>query len=146
MRADGLHSECGRGTDDGCKSHAKGSCDGAGRPGRGGTDAVPEAEGAFSLGDMFAPVEECPGGVCAVPWSNAKPELLPDNVNHPSHYTDGGIETIEGIEAALSQEEFMGFLRGNILKYVWRMRLKGNPKEDLSKAIWYAERLMDQLD
>lgn len=59
-----------------------------------------------------------------------------DPVNHPAHYTDGGIECIDAIRAALTPEEFRGFCKGNVLKYVWRERLKGGD-ESLSKAVWY---------
>ena len=48
-----------------------------------------------------------------------------DAVNHPSHYASGGIECISAIEAQLSPEEFQGYLRGNVVKYVWRWREKG---------------------
>lgn len=64
-----------------------------------------------------------------------------DNVNSPAHYTQGGIETIDAIEAALTPEEFRGYLKGNILKYVHRERLKGQT-ESIMKAEWYANRLI----
>lgn len=68
-----------------------------------------------------------------------KPET--ETVNSPSHYTQGGMETIEVIEAKLSPEEFTGYLRGNIIKYITRYNLKGKPVEDLRKAGWYLKRL-----
>ena len=66
-----------------------------------------------------------------------------DPVNSPKHYadTDGGIECIEAIEASMSMEEFKGFLKGNVQKYVWRYAQK-NGAEDLKKAKWYLERLI----
>ena len=87
---------------------------------------------------------DCPGGVCPVPWAvtPGRPELQPDLVNHPSHYTDGGIECIEAIEAQLTHEEFRGYLKGNIAKYVWRERHKGGT-ESLKKAQWYLDRLIE---
>ena len=66
----------------------------------------------------------------------------PDLVNHPPHYTAGGIECIEAIEAALTPEEFRGYLKGNAIKYVWRERMKGG-KESAEKAVWYLNRLVD---
>lgn len=61
-----------------------------------------------------------------------------DNVNNPSHYqSKSGIECIDAIRAALTPEEFRGFCKGNIIKYVWRERHKGQD-ESLEKAIWYA--------
>jgi hypothetical protein len=67
--------------------------------------------------------------------------LSQDTVNHPSHYTDGEIECIEAIEASLTADEYRGYLKGNIQKYVWRERLKGGT-ESLRKAQWYIERLI----
>ena len=46
----------------------------------------------------------------------------------------------------LSPEEFIGYLRGNSLKYRWRFRYKGKPIEDLSKANWYEERLLKFME
>ena len=67
---------------------------------------------------------------------------MTDPIN-PSHYadTDGGIECIEAIEASMTMEEFKGFLKGNVQKYVWRYAQK-NGTEDLKKAKWYLERLI----
>lgn len=65
-----------------------------------------------------------------------------DNVSHPAHYTRGDIECIEAIEAALGPEQFKGYLRGNILKYVWRYPNKGG-SEDLEKARWYLHQLIE---
>jgi len=59
---------------------------------------------------------------------------MDDNVNKPEHY-QGEIECIDAIEAAMSHEEFIGYLRGNIFKYNWRYRNK-NGIEDLRKAEW----------
>ena len=65
---------------------------------------------------------------------------MSDNVNFPPHYTQGSIECIESIRAALTPEEFRGFCKGNALKYVWRERHKGG-KESLQKAQWYLNEL-----
>ena len=66
---------------------------------------------------------------------------MSDPVNNPSHYTSGGVECIEAMEAALSPDEFRGFLKGNVLKYLWRESGK-NGTEDLLKAQWYLNRLL----
>ena len=63
-----------------------------------------------------------------------------DPVNHPPHYTAGGIECIDAIQAALTPEEFRGYCKGNALKYVWRERHKGGA-ESLAKAQWYLKRM-----
>lgn len=58
-----------------------------------------------------------------------------DSVNHPPHYTAGGIETIDFIEA-----KDLNYRLGNVIKYVSRAEKKENPLEDLKKAKWYLER------
>jgi len=63
-----------------------------------------------------------------------------DMVNSPPHYNDGGIECIDAIEASMSQDAFRGYLKGNMIKYLWRYEHKGG-KEDLDKANWYLTRL-----
>jgi hypothetical protein len=65
-----------------------------------------------------------------------------DAVNNPSHYTTGGIECIDAMQAMLSRDEFIGYLRGNVFKYQWRYQHK-NGVEDLKKAQWYANRLIE---
>jgi len=61
-------------------------------------------------------------------------------VNHPPHYTVGAIECIDAIRAALTEEEFRGYCKGNALKYIWRERHKGHT-ESLQKAEWYLKRI-----
>lgn len=65
-----------------------------------------------------------------------------DLVNHPPHYTSKDVECIDWIEMMLTPEEFKGYLKGNVLKYVWRCEQKGKPIQDNSKAVWYLERLI----
>ena len=65
--------------------------------------------------------------------------VRPDMVNSPPHYTKGGIETIDFIQAKLSPEEYRGYLRGNLLKYASRLGEKDS--DDAGKASWYAQRL-----
>ena len=59
----------------------------------------------------------------------------PDSVNHPAHYTAGGIETIDFIEA-----KKLNYNLGNVIKYLTRADHKGNKLEDLRKAQWYLTR------
>ena len=49
------------------------------------------------------------------------------------HYKQGGIECIDAIKASMSAEQFKGFCKGNVIKYLWRYEHKGG-KEDLKKA------------
>jgi hypothetical protein len=59
-------------------------------------------------------------------------------VNHPAHYNQGSIETIDLIESVVGN----GFSIGCVIKYVSRYQYKNNPLEDLKKAQWYLERLI----
>jgi len=63
-------------------------------------------------------------------------------VNSPSHYTLGSVECIDAIEASLTNEAFCGYLKGNVLKYLWRYETKFNSLQDLQKAEWYLKRLI----
>jgi len=62
-------------------------------------------------------------------------------VNSPAHYTVGGIETIDYIQAKLTPDEFRGYLKGNIIKYTSRAQYKDYPEEDIDKMVWYALKL-----
>jgi succinate dehydrogenase/fumarate reductase flavoprotein subunit len=66
--------------------------------------------------------------------------VAPDPVNHPAHYTAGGIETIDFIEA-----KKLGYNLGNVVKYLTRADHKGNKLEDLRKAQWYLTREINSL-
>jgi CHASE3 domain sensor protein len=68
-----------------------------------------------------------------------------DPVNSPSHYAQGGIESIEAIQASMSSEAFKGFLKGNCQKYLWRYERK-NGKEDLLKCQWYLNKLIETIE
>jgi hypothetical protein len=67
-----------------------------------------------------------------------------DDVDSPFHYNNGNIECIDAIKAASTKEEFEGYVRANVLKYVWRFRYKDNIK-DLRKAKWYLDKLIESL-
>lgn len=58
----------------------------------------------------------------------------------PDYYKDGDVQCFEAIRACMSREEYTGFLRGNVMKYMWRYRKK-NGIEDLEKAQWYLTKL-----
>ena len=63
-----------------------------------------------------------------------------DMVNQPPHYTAGGIETIDFIEA-----KKLGYNLGNVIKYITRSDLKGDKLENLEKAQWYLNREINNL-
>ena len=70
-----------------------------------------------------------------------------DRVNHPSHYTNGSQEAIVTIEEAIDGAPTVqaGMLQGQVLKYLLRVWYKDNPLEDLKKAQWYLNRLIEKL-
>jgi len=63
----------------------------------------------------------------------------PDLVNKPPHYTQGGIECWDAIEAALTKEEWRGYIKGTLLQYIWREKHKGGD-EDMAKVGAYLKR------
>ena len=73
-------------------------------------------------------------------------ENIPDLINSPPHYTSGGIETIDYMEAKSTPEEFRGHLRLTALKYLSRAGLKENTLQDLRKAQWYVNALIEFIE
>jgi len=71
-------------------------------------------------------------------------EPATDNVTNPSHYINGNIETIDYLKDTLSKEQYEGFCRGNVLKYISRYPHK-NGVEDLNKAKTYLEWLIESV-
>ena len=69
---------------------------------------------------------------------------LDDPVNSPTHYNQAGIECIDAIRAA-TDDGFEYYLQGNIMKYLWRYKYK-NGAEDLMKAQWYLNKLIEVVD
>ena len=65
-------------------------------------------------------------------------------VDNPPHYNQAGIECLDAIKAATG-EGYEFYLQGNILKYLWRYRYK-NGLEDLKKAHFYLERMIEELE
>lgn len=79
------------------------------------------------------------------PVTNATPVATNDVVNHPSHYTQGGIECIDAITAAtVGKTGIEAVCVANVVKYLWRYEEK-NGLEDVKKARWYLERLISEL-
>lgn len=65
-----------------------------------------------------------------------------DNVNHPPHYTQGGIECIDAMEAAYGIEAVIMFCMCNAFKYQWRFNMK-NGREDILKCQWYQNKMVE---
>ena len=66
-----------------------------------------------------------------------------DVVNKPAHY-QGEIECIDAIKSSMSPSQFQGYLKGNIMKYLWRFERK-NGAEDLKKAQVYLGWLLKEF-
>jgi hypothetical protein len=71
-------------------------------------------------------------------------KMFNEKIN-PDHYKFGGIETFDYIKAKLSPSQLAGFCKGNIIKYVSRADHK-NKVEDLKKAKWYLDKLIEELE
>lgn len=68
-----------------------------------------------------------------------------DQVNHPAHYTAGGVECIDAIAAAtVGLEGMEAVCTANAIKYLWRWKMKSG-LTDLHKARWYLDRLISEL-
>jgi len=69
-----------------------------------------------------------------------------DPVNHPQHYTQGEIECIDAIKASLTETQYQGFLKAQVMKYLWRMDHKGHGAQDVLKAEFYLKQLVHTYD
>lgn len=71
---------------------------------------------------------------------------MTDNINHPLRYTKGDIECIDAIKAAtVGKTGIEAVCVANVVKYLWRYEEK-NGLEDVKKARWYLERLINELE
>lgn len=68
-----------------------------------------------------------------------------DLVNHPHHYTNGDVETIDKMVIIFGAKETATICLGNCFKYLDRYKFKGNPQQDLEKALWYAKKAFSLL-
>jgi hypothetical protein len=75
-------------------------------------------------------------------WSVKYHPSREDAVNHPQHYKVGGYEAIDVIRAKLTPEEYRGYCKGAMLKYLMRANYKGSHDQDCEKAEWYAKELV----
>lgn len=115
------------------------------KPDSGGLLGTKHDHGKPILGAVPPHAELAVESVAPVVSVEDRPEpVRHDPVNSPSHYTDGGIECIDAIKASMSTEAFLGFLKGNVQKYMWRYEKKVAPVEDLKKAQWYLSKLIEE--
>ena len=72
--------------------------------------------------------------------------MTDDAVDHPAHYNlhEDGIECIDAIQASMSPSGFQDYLKGSVIKYLWRKgaKDKSEPLQDLKKAQFFLERLI----
>ena len=69
-----------------------------------------------------------------------------DPVNKPAHYNLGGdIECIDYIKQILTLDGFIAYCHGNMIKYQHRHSYKGNPVEDMKKAQWYLNKMLETM-
>jgi hypothetical protein len=68
-----------------------------------------------------------------------------NSLEKPAHYTHSRIEAIDAVRAALTPEEFRGFCKGNIIKYVWRERYKGKDI-DIGKCVDYGNFILEETE
>ena len=102
--------------------------------------------GSFSVGSVVNMCENDEIVYTSNQYVEAIEKEVPDAVNHPSHYTGAGIECIEAIKASMTPDALAGYLKGNVQKYLWRYEKKVNPIEDLKKARWYLDYLINELE
>ena len=76
--------------------------------------------------------------------ANKQSNNVVDMVNSPPHYNQTGIECIHAISAATG-DGFKHYLQGNVLKYLWRFDYKDKPLQDLQKAQWYLNALVEEV-
>ena len=77
--------------------------------------------------------------------SKVSSKKINDPVNRPSHYNMLNVEAIDLIEMSMTKDDFLAYLKGNALKYIIRYKHKDNPEQDISKAIWYLEKLKGKI-
>lgn len=92
----------------------------------------------LAWGDMPA---AHPRGISHEDAARPAPRAADGVIDKAVQYNAGGVECIDAIQAALTPEEYRGFLKGNVIKYTWREKHKGG-EESLKKAQWYLARLL----
>jgi hypothetical protein len=69
-----------------------------------------------------------------------------DMVNNPPHYTQGGMETIDILEAKSTFEEFKGHLKLTAITYITRAGHKDSELQDAKKTQWYVNKWVKTLE
>lgn len=79
------------------------------------------------------------------PDKSIKPNDGVDYVNNPPHYKKGDIECIDAIKSSMTDEQFIGYLKGNVFKYLWRMDYKDDRLTNAKKGEFYFKKLLESL-
>ena len=96
-------------------------------------------------GGVICDFDEWPDDKLAIAYDHVY-KNSPDMVNHPKHYTQGGIECIDALKAAtVGKRGIEAVCVANVIKYLWRYEKK-NGIEDIRKAKFYIERLLRELE
>ena len=69
-----------------------------------------------------------------------------DEIDKPKHYTQGKVECLDAIDSMLEESSRIDFYRTQIVKYMWRLRDKGDSVKDAKKAQFYLGRLIEKLE
>lgn len=90
-----------------------------------------------------APEDAC--GDCYFGWGE-NPEIsrYAEATHHDQHY-QGRVQPLELMQAQMTQEEFIGFLRGNIIKYASRLGKKDDRAKEAEKILRYAAWLKEAV-
>ena len=69
-----------------------------------------------------------------------------DIINKSPHYNTGEIECIDAIQECMTKEGYKGYLKGQVIKYMWRYESKADPANDLLKAKYYLLKLIGEVN
>lgn len=86
--------------------------------------------------DILVIIEQALAGLSEIEFICETSDGSRDMVNQPAHYNMGKYEVLDVIKDWLTPEEFRGYIKGNLIKYISRERLK-NGDEDMKKAEFY---------
>jgi hypothetical protein len=112
-----------------------------------------KADGTCLDTDMFYIMNDMLKGLETTPSDNIKQQFEASDMSiedgtatGAKHYNDLPIQPIELMQTLLTTNEFIGFLKGNIIKYAMRAGHKGSPDKDKAKAQQYTDWLYEFLD
>ena len=76
---------------------------------------------------------------------NSLDDLNNDPINKPAHYNNGSVEAIDYIKQQLGKE-FPAYLEGSAIKFIHRHKYKEANIQDLQKAVWYINKLIEHYE